>query len=74
MLNLDNRLDFVPDSILQWVSKMASRDILEFMIKKSCKLEGTPWDAERKKPEKKGFYDWIKKKVGDHEKKMGWVV
>jgi hypothetical protein len=70
---LDNRLDFVPDSILQWVSKMACRDILKFMIKKSCKLEGTPWDSERKKPEKKEFYDWIKKKVGDHEKKMGWV-
>lgn len=73
VLNLDNRLDFVPDSILQWVSKMACRDILKFMIKKSCKLEGTPWDVERKIPEKKEFYDWIKKKVGDHEKKMGWV-
>ena len=72
VMNIDQKINFIPEGVMQWAMKKMAKEMLTFMVEKSGKLEGTPWEKLREDPKKAHFYDWIHQRTDWFADKMGW--
>jgi len=59
--------------VIQYVTKKVARDLVNFMVKNSTKIEGTEWEKELKLSKNKNFYNWIDEITQKHYKNMNWT-
>jgi hypothetical protein len=74
IVNVDPKIGWVPNSILNFILRKAGSGIYEKMAKTAKNIKGTQWEERMKSEKGKEFYGWLKKRIQEEiYTKNGWV-
>jgi len=61
--NIDPKIDFLPGWVLNFFIRKIGSFMLAKLIRLSKDIKGTQWEANMKKEENKGFYEFLEKRL-----------